>query len=259
MFKDPDIDQEKQALACLIILQSSFLYFLRVFINYLEGLTKWSRGPYTARRSEVPHPCSRGTKYKYEPENGYNRALLIHQMYLLQNVIVVFLFSMLTESNSNLFLLFSTRDMSTSPTTLCPWWICGDFLLKRKEPRTLIDCFIKPQTFYWRKHHLFTGQYWANTGHDLTIYMDFKKRGNDLMNSTNNCTFQSNNYHPLNWPTLHPPCCFSLCALLPNCSTLVFVINKNVCLSVSGNQTFVSWLSSKFDSARQIKCQGRQH
>jgi len=35
----------------------NFFSFMRVFINYLEGLTKWSCGPYTARRPEVPHPC----------------------------------------------------------------------------------------------------------------------------------------------------------------------------------------------------------
>ena len=52
VFKDPDLGQEKQALACLICLRSRFLEFfsfLRVFINYFEGRTKWS---------EDPHPCS---------------------------------------------------------------------------------------------------------------------------------------------------------------------------------------------------------
>lgn len=43
--------------------------------------------------------------------------------------IVAFFFflSIWPDSNWNLFFLFSTRDMSTSPMTLCPWWICGDW------------------------------------------------------------------------------------------------------------------------------------
>jgi len=63
-FKHPDLGQEKQALACLIFLRSRFLKnCLRVFINYLEGRIKWSRGPYMARMPEVPHPCLKRTRF----------------------------------------------------------------------------------------------------------------------------------------------------------------------------------------------------
>jgi len=89
VFKDPDLGQEKQALAFLILLRSRFLkyFFLRVFINYLEGRIKWSRGPYTARGPEVPHPWSKVTDRESAllkqgwNHRGWNRG--VYALYIL--------------------------------------------------------------------------------------------------------------------------------------------------------------------------------
>lgn len=68
---------------------------------------------------------------------------------------------------------FSTRDMSPSPMTLCPLWICGDFFFLSFLffTTTLIDCFMKLQT--GETLILLSGRYWANTDHKFYIYIDF--------------------------------------------------------------------------------------
>lgn len=48
---------------------------------------------------------------------------------------------------------------------------------------------------------------------------------------------------------LQPLCLCQMCCV--SCSTLVFIINNNVCLCL-----FVSCCSSKFGSVRRMKCQG---
>lgn len=56
---------------------------------------------------------------------------------------------MWSDSNPNLFLPVSTRDMSPSPMTLCPWWICGDFPFSPQPSQTVwSDC----RHFTERKH-----------------------------------------------------------------------------------------------------------
>lgn len=51
------------------------------------------------------------------------------------------------------FLLLSTRDMSPSPTALCPWWICGDLFCFLHEINDRL--FYQAADIFRRKHSFY--------------------------------------------------------------------------------------------------------
>lgn len=97
----------------------------------------------------------------------------VNQSHWVFCLFVCFLQAALQPLNPFFFLLLSTRDMSPSPTALCPWWICGDLFGFYTKSTT--DCFTKLQTFLEGNTHFtfWTVLYWAKAGHRFTMYFRF--------------------------------------------------------------------------------------
>ncbi len=142
------------------------------------------------------------------------------------------------------FLLLSMQDMSPSPMTLCPWWICGDcFVLFCFSPEHSL-------TVLWRCRHFTEGiihfilrtilsKYWPQV---YRLYgLQLFSKGTILWTLFFLLFWVALSKQLLSTQRTDRPLALQP-VLVPYCSTLVLPLLKFVFVSdryVSGNPTFV--------------------